>query len=188
MKRLRLSRKVAFIAVDLEPVFASIDAYLGTLEAAVLRITAATGQAPILVCHSMGGLVVRRWLLEQQGDARIHRVITIGTPHRGTWLARFARTRNGREMAIGSAWLTRLQQQDRPDRATLFTCFYSECDNVVFPALNATLTGADNRHLASVAHVAMAFQPEVMQALLNLLQPKHFSDSASAGSEQSIAR
>ena len=170
MKRLRLRKNVAFIALNLEPIFGSIDAYLGTLEAADVRITAATGLAPVLVCHSMGGLVARRWLADQCADARVHRVITIGTPHSGTWLARFSRMPNAREMAIGSSWLAQLRGRDRPDRAALFTCFYSDCDNVVFPALNATLPGADNRRLHSTAHVELAFRPEVMQWLLHFLE------------------
>ena len=54
-------------------------------------------------------------------------------------------------------------------RRARFTCFYGHTDNVVFPASTATLAGADNRHLAGVAHVAMAFHPEVFDEVLRLL-------------------
>jgi len=49
------------------------------------------------------------------------------------------------------------------------TCYYSHCDNIVFPASRATLEGADNRHLPGVAHVQMADHPEPRAELLRRL-------------------
>ncbi|RYF38882.1 MAG: permease, partial [Comamonadaceae bacterium] len=48
-----------------------------------------------------------------------------------------------------------------------FTCWYSNCDNIVFPTSTAQLQGADNRFVDGVAHVQMAFHPEVMKACLD---------------------
>ena len=50
-----------------------------------------------------------------------------------------------------------------------FVCWYANTDNIVFPASTATLPGADNRHMAGVPHVAMAFHPKVMADTLKLL-------------------
>jgi hypothetical protein len=36
----------------------------------------------------------------------------------------------------------------------------------VFPAANATLPGADNRHIAGVAHVHMVDHPQVVAEIL----------------------
>lgn len=160
MKALR-AKKVAFVAVNLEPLFGSISRYADTIDAAVRRVEVATGRTPVVVAHSMGGLAVRAWLGEFNADHRVHRVITIGTPHGGTWLARYGRTVNSREMALHSPWLNKLASQNTPSRSALFTCFYGNCDNIVFPAATGTLEGADNRHLAATAHVHMAFQPAI---------------------------
>lgn len=160
----------AFEAVNLEPVFGAIDAYSPIIDAAVLRVQAATGMAPVLVCHSMGGLAVRAWLNTQSAQHRVHHVITLGTPHRGTWLARFSRAASGRQMALGGNWTQALAQAEPPGRAALFTCWYSNCDNVVFPASSATLPGADNRLIAGVAHVQMARHAEVMDACLRTIR------------------
>jgi triacylglycerol lipase len=151
---------VPFIAVNLEPVFGSIDDYIGILEQAVRRLEKATGLAPVIVAHSMGGLAVRRWWAEHGDEARVHHALTIGTPHRGTWLARFAVTRNARQMQQISRWLQTLAAREPAARAGRFTCFYSHCDNIVFPPATATLPGADNRHIAGVPHVHMADRPE----------------------------
>lgn len=162
-------RDIPFAAVSLEPVFGSIDAYVPILEDAVQRVERATGLAPVIVAHSMGGLALRRWWAEFGDDARIHRAITLGTPHHGTWLARFAFSRNGRQMRLASGWQRTLAAREPVQRSTRFTCFYSHCDNIVFPASTATLAGADNRHLPAVAHVQMVDRPEPFDEMLRWL-------------------
>jgi len=156
----------AFAAVSLEPVFGSIEAYVPLIEAAVQRVTAAAGLPPVLVCHSMGGLAARAWLRAARADDRVHHIITIGTPHHGTWMGRLSPTANGQQMALASAWLMQLARDEPPHRSQLFTCYYSNCDNIVFPTSVATLSGADNRLVPGVAHVALAFDQRVMSESL----------------------
>ena len=156
----------AHVAVNLEPVMGSIDDYAAIIEDAVLRVTAATGMAPVLLCHSMGGLAARAWLRAHAADARVHRILTLGTPHGGTWLGRFSRAVNGRQMSLAGDWVKTLLHAEPQGRAQRFVCWYSNCDNIVFPASTAMLAGADNRFLDGPAHVEMALQPEVLAACL----------------------
>lgn len=161
---------VPHLAIDLEPVFGSIDGYVDRIDAAVRRLEETTGVAPLIVAHSMGGLAIRAWLASCNADARVHRIITIGTPHRGTALARLAFSANGRQMQRGSAWLRALEAQETAARRALFTCYYSHCDNITIPATCATLAGADNRHVAGAAHVHLALREEVYEAALKALR------------------
>lgn len=165
LERLRPDGR-AFIALDLEPVFGAIDSYAPAIDEAIRRVTEATGQPPLLVCHSMGGLAARAWLRAAGDDTRVHRIVTIGTPHGGTWLGRFSRVRNGRQMRLDSDWLRELAAQETPSRRRRFVCWYSNCDNIVFPVRTATLPDADNRLLRGAAHVALAFQPVLVDAVL----------------------
>lgn len=166
------------IAPSLEPVFASIDDYAKAIDAAVAHVTQLTGRAPVLVCHSMGGLAARAWLRAGRHDApgavpridRVARIVTLGSPHRGTWLARFSQTPNGLQMRLDSAWLQDLAAQSDPAWATRFTCWYSDCDNIVFPVTTAAISGADNRLCPGVAHVALAFDARVVDETLDWLQ------------------
>ena len=159
LRRLR-AQGTPFIAVNLQPVFGSIDDYIPLIDAAVARLQAATGLPPVAVAHSMGGLALRAWWAhlgnEHGHDERLHHAITLGTPHHGTWLARFAMTRNARQMQQLSRWLQTLAPRETAARRARFTCFYSHCDNIVFPPSTATLPGADNRHVPGHAHVHLA--------------------------------
>ena len=159
----------AYVAVNLEPVFGSIDTYAPLIDAAVQRVADATGRAPVLVCHSMGGLAARAWLRAFEADARVHRVITLGTPHGGTLLAELGHAHNGQQMRCASPWLVALQASESAARARLFTCWYSNCDNIVFPASTAVLAGSTPRFIDGVAHVQMALHPQVMDACLQQL-------------------
>ena len=171
MERLRAGGH-AYVAVNLEPVFGSIDDYPVLIEDAVRRVTQATGMAPVLIGHSMGGLAARAWLRAFQADARVHHVITLGTPHGGTWLGRYSNTTNGRQMRLGGDWVRQLQADEPAARAGRFTCWYSNCDNIVFPATTAALPGAAHRFIEGVPHVDMACHPDVVRASLALLAGK----------------
>lgn len=149
-------------AINLEPVFSDLDAYRPLIEEAVARLEHETGLAPVVVGHSMGGLVLRAWCASTpQAAQRVHRMVTIGTPHQGTWMARWSATANARPMRPGSLWLDALATKETAT-AERCTCFFGNADNVVMPPSTATLAGADNRLLTGTAHVALAYRPEVL--------------------------
>ncbi len=167
---IRLKRQqMPFIAVNLEPVLGSIDDYRATIGAAVDRLREATSLPPVIVAHSMGGLAVRAWLATRSDPAVVHRVVTIASPHAGTRLARRSVARNIGEMRIGSAWLADLSSRELPAARSRFICFWSHCDNIVFPTRTATLQEADNRHLPATAHVQMVLHPTAIDTVLELV-------------------
>ena len=168
-----MTLKIPYTSVNLEPVFGSIADYVSVIEEAVQRAERLTGLPPVLVCHSMGGLAARAWLAHGSPSAqRVRQVITIGTPHFGTWISRFSRAPNGRQMRQNHEWLGALSVGEIAALATPYSryvCWYSNADNIVFPASTAMLPGADNRHVPGVAHVALAFHPRVMRESLAML-------------------
>ncbi|MEG1769409.1 MAG: alpha/beta fold hydrolase [Comamonas sp.] len=184
-QRMFAARGIPCIAVTLEPAWGSIDECVPDLDAAVRRMAQATGRPPALIGHSMGGLVIRAWLRSrgavvgggvteaqaaQHLQALVARVVTLATPHRGTWIANFSRTVNGRQMRLDSAWLRALTAQEPQALAARMTCWYSNCDNLVMPALAATYPGADNRLIADQAHVELVFDAELMRDCAALVE------------------
>jgi triacylglycerol esterase/lipase EstA (alpha/beta hydrolase family) len=117
----------------------------------------------------MGGLAARAWLRQAGAGPRVAHVVTIGSPHHGTLLARFARRTNTRQMRTGSAWLQELAGATAAPAPVAFTCWYANCDNIVFPPSTATLAGADNRLVRGAAHVDLAFQREVIEGTFALI-------------------
>lgn len=157
-----------FMALNLAPVFGRIDTSVPTIEAAVARMTEVTGLAPLLVGHSMGGMAIRAWLAHTGAPHRVHRIVTLASPHGGAWLAHWGYSANARQLRPGSTWLQALDSQTRQAWRRHFVCFYSNADNVVFPPSLARLEGADNRLLPGLAHVQLLFQPALMAAVLAL--------------------
>jgi len=73
-------------------------------------------------------------------------------------------------MRVGSEWMQRIESERASTLQVPFTCWYSNCDNIVFPTSTATLPGADNRLAEGLAHVEMAFDPRLRQETLALLE------------------
>ncbi len=173
MRKLNLQGRV-FVSVDLEPAFGSISDYAQAVEAAVKKVHLATGLPPVIVGHSMGGLAILAWAAQfigQQGSmARAHRIFTLGTPHAGTAIAAFSYTENGSQMRRSSAWLAENTSRLPDTFAKHCTCYFSHCDNIVFPASTATLQGADNRHIVGYAHVQLVFSEDIQQAVFSHLE------------------
>ncbi|MEX1166284.1 MAG: permease, partial [Hydrogenophaga sp.] len=181
------SASVPYASVNLEPVFGSIDEGIALMESAVSRAEQLGALPPVLVCHSMGGLAARAWLASAPGNLhRVSRVITIGSPHHGTWLARWSRVANGMQMRQRSPWLASLAQREATlhgDKAfEKFVCWYSNADHIVFPTSTAKLPGADNRHVPGTAHVALGFHPRVMRESLAMVLPASISPEARTAS------
>lgn len=167
---------VPFVGVSLEPVFCSIDDYADQIDAALVQLQRATGQAPLVVCHSMGGVAVRAWRRSRLAkgesaalvDARVHHVLTLGTPHRGTWLARFGQRPNSIQMRRNSPWLQALATSESAAWRARFTCVWSACDNVTFPPRCATLDGAASVHQPGRGHQDLLDDPAVFTLALAL--------------------
>lgn len=153
-----------------QPPFACIDAMGDLLAERVGEVLHITGAAQLtLVAHSMGGLICRAYL-RRHGGARgdkIDQLITLGSPHQGTFHARLARGVNGMQMRAGNVWLTSLGE-------TLvgipFTSIYSIHDTIIAPQDSSAVLGADNVQLSAVGHVSMPSGSIARKALITALE------------------
>ncbi|MCK6424820.1 MAG: alpha/beta fold hydrolase [Burkholderiaceae bacterium] len=155
--------------LNVEPILGDIDAMVDGVEQRLRALRQATGAAQvILVGHSMGGLIARAYL-RRFGAAQVNAVVTLGSPHYGSRLARLAWGRSGRQMVIGNPWLRSLAEE--PLTVPL-TSIYSLHDNQVMPQRAcAELAGARAVALTGVSHLGMAFSGRCLRALLQVLEP-----------------
>ncbi len=171
------ARGIPFIAVDLVPAWTGIDTYAPQVDAAVTRLLQATGRPPLIVAHSMGGLAVRAWWRWRCAGGLpampMPQVLTLGTPHRGTWLSRLSgpfSSPNARQMQPDSPWLQDLAASESPPWRARFTCVHSHCDNVVFPPARALLPGAaEVQHWPGLAHLELSRNGRVWGLVARLL-------------------
>jgi triacylglycerol esterase/lipase EstA (alpha/beta hydrolase family) len=145
----------AVYAISSGPPLASIERFADQLAVKIDAVLAATGAAQlVVVCHSMGGLVVRAYL-RRHGGAKLRRIVTIATPHHGSAHARLSFGRCLSEMRPGSAWLAALNADEGAPPAVPLTSIWSWHDSMVAPQDSAVLGGAVNVALAGIGHNAM---------------------------------
>ena len=143
------------LAINLEPVFTSIDDYAPQLEQAVQSLRQRSGQDRVaLLGHSMGGLAIRAWM-RSHGTAQVAGAITLGTPHAGTRINTMLATPNAVQMAWQSAWLQALAGSESEATRSLFRIGLSAQDNIVFPQRAQTLQGVTPRVFEGLGHLQL---------------------------------
>src|SRR5471030_1662092 len=157
---------ISHYAIDLEPPTAGIDDYVPQVQAASEMLRAASGaDSMVIVAHSMGGLVARAWL-RRHGDARLACLITLGTPHHGTALARLGLGRNARQMRRDGDWLPALSGAETAARRAAITSLFSHHDNIVAPQESCRLPGARNVEFAGIGHVELGRAEVVLDVVM----------------------
>jgi len=156
---------------SLEPVWTGIDNYADGIARRIDEVLAVTGaQQVILIGHSMGGLACRTYL-RAHGKGKVARMITLGSVHHGTCLARLGIGPNARQMQIGNPWLVALGASGAVPLPQGSVSIYSCHDNYVFPQeTSSRLEGAANIAIGGVSHLGMAFSPLVLGKLLEALE------------------
>lgn len=167
--------------VNLEPPTVSIDAFSAQIDDVVSSLTASTGSARVaLVAHSMGGLAVRAWL-RNHGDDRMHSVVTLGTPHQGTVLAKFGFTATARQMQPDSEWLRQLASAEPAGRMRRFTVVVSMHDNIIVPPCPQSVPGANQIVMRGLGHVDLAVHPCARALVVKLLDSAACATPAKSG-------
>jgi pimeloyl-ACP methyl ester carboxylesterase len=155
------------LALDLEPLFTSIDDYAPLIENGVNQLCHQAGSAQVvLVGHSMGGLAIRAWL-RAYGAGRAAKLVTLGTPHQGTQAPQWVNVSNGAQMAWGSHWLSYLAQSETLATLGRMHLALTQHDNIVYPQREQRLMGAQVTEFSGIGHLRMCLDDRVIGWLLN---------------------
>lgn len=125
-----------------------------------------------LIGHSMGGLVARHYVQCLGGDERVHTLVTLGTPHRGTLAARMLPHPVARQLRPTSDVITELERPTGPCR-TRFVAFWSDLDQIIIPQRNARLEHPDlasrNVFVRGVGHLSLPIDGRVVHEISTTL-------------------
>jgi triacylglycerol lipase len=121
------------------------------------------------VAYSMGGLICRTYLQWLGGLARTRRLITLATPHRGTYLAYLFERPACVQMRPGSAFLTALNHDLTPLAALPFTSIWTPLDLTIVPATSSRLPVGQSLPILSPFHATLPMDPRVVRAVVAAL-------------------
>ena len=125
-----------------------------------------------VVGHSLGGVVARYYVQRMGGDARVHTLVTLGSPHAGTWAAHLMASRLVRQLRPGSELLRELAAP-APGCRTRFVAFWSDLDQLMVPKQSARLEHPDlaarNVFLRGVGHMSLPIDGRVVHQIASLL-------------------
>ncbi len=135
----------------------------------VEQIAAETGFERIhVIGHSLGGLLARYYVTRLGGDARVHTLVTLGTPHEGTRVAYAVPTRLARQMRPGSGLMRELARPAHGCR-TRFISYWSDADAAIFPQRSAAIRHRDlaarNVRLHGAGHLTLPMLGEVVHGI-----------------------
>jgi len=120
-----------------------------------------------VVGHSLGGIIARYYVQCLGGDERVHTLVTLGSPHAGTRLARLAPLPVCRQLRPNSDLMRELA--GAADCGTRFVTVYSDRDEVVLPNRSARLEHPDltvsRVPVHGVGHLALLVNSTVVHAV-----------------------
>ncbi|MFN3386104.1 MAG: esterase/lipase family protein [Candidatus Thermochlorobacter sp.] len=159
------------LAPDLVPNDGSVS--IATLAAQVKEIIEHEVEASAwlaLIGFSMGGIVARYYLQELGGYQRVQRLITISSPHHGSWLAYAAEGEGIRDLRPDSHLLQRLNTHADRLLPLKPLSLWTPLDLMIVPAHSAVWQLATNLAFNVIAHPLMlrseAVHRTVVEALL----------------------
>lgn len=125
-----------------------------------------------LVAHSAGGLAARYYLKYLKGDRNVSHLVTLGTPHQGTYTAYLL----GlpflgilKQTRPGSHFLSEVNGPGAVPTNVRITSFWSPVDGVVVPPENAILAGAHNVKVGWLTHWGFLWNSHVYSLIRDAL-------------------
>ncbi len=120
----------------------------------------------------MGGIVARYYVQRLGGDARVHTLVTMGSPHGGSHVARWVPHGLARQLRPGSDLIAELAAP-APGCRTRFVAFWSDMDQMIVPQHHGQIHHRDltseNVLVPGVGHMSLPIDGRVARGICTLL-------------------
>ncbi|MEB3211829.1 MAG: triacylglycerol lipase [Leptolyngbyaceae bacterium] len=123
-----------------------------------------------LIGFSMGGIVSRYYVQRLGGIRRVQRLITLASPHSGTWIGYLRQNRGASQMRRSSAFLQDLNQDVAMLADLQFTSVWTPFDLMIVPAESSQLPIGDEITIPVWAHSLMVSDRRCLEAIAQQLQ------------------
>lgn len=125
-----------------------------------------------VVGHSLGGLIARYYVQRRGGDARVHTLVTLGSPHQGTRPAGLVPHAVGRQIRPDSDLIQELTLP-APGCSTRFLAFWCDLDALMIPKRAARIVHHDldarNVFVRGVGHMSLLIDGGVAHQIAGAL-------------------
>jgi triacylglycerol lipase len=124
-----------------------------------------------IVCHSLGGIVLRVCLAAHpELAARVRRVITIASPHEGTLAALLVPIPEAKSVLPGGDYLRALPSLRTLLPQAQITTIASRHDFVVYPHETSRVDGGDAHEFDLIGHAELLIDPRVTGIVVEALR------------------
>ena len=174
-KRLEKEELGPIYTVDLGHPFQGIHTYAKKVEKVALRIYKETGRSdPMLIGHSMGGIVSAFYAVELAPRGNSLQIITIGSPLKGTVVAHIGVGQSAREMEPDSKLIQELQKKLEARSDIEFYHIATKTDLLVIPYTSALLRNDPLSHyvLEDIGHVSLLLSRRVAKEVCRVYRTR----------------
>ena len=123
-----------------------------------------------LIGHSLRGLVCRQYVAKYSHERQnVYRLITLGTPHRGTSLWSAGIGAVVRDLRPGSSFLAQLEEYSSGQYPPQRLSIASDFDELIIPNENADYPGAEHRRVHLIGHFRLVLSARVYKHIHQFL-------------------
>ena len=189
--KVKIKKRGRIVTVNYSSLTGDIRALAHRLAAVVEQVTEETGYERVhIVGHSMGGLIARYYVQRLDGDARVHTLVTLGTPHQGTNLAYTLPHPLVRQLRPGSDVVRELEEP-APGCRTRMVAVWSDLDQLLSPKQSAKIEHADlqarNVFFRGIGHMSLPVDGRVVHEICTTLAHLDTDGQTLAAGATSIA-
>ncbi len=157
--------------INLFPNFASAEEQAAKIRERVNEMKRRLGVDRVdLVVHSFGGLVSRYYIQELGGTDHVRNLVTIATPHHGTYVAYLGPGDSALQMRPKSDFLQRLNGKGFAYSPVKYTSIWSNLDEIVIPPKNAIMPDSNVRYVPWTGHLTIMFSQRTYRFIREALE------------------
>lgn len=137
--------------------------------AAYVKKTFAPDQLIDLVGYSMGGIISRYYVQRLGGLQKVQRLVTLASPHNGTWSALLRPNPGASQMRVNSEFLNDLNRDAWQLEQLNFTSIWTPFDSMIVPAYSSEMPVGKNRQVWVGGHAWMVSDAKSLLAIAEAL-------------------